>query len=540
MKIYQKSHIMNDESTKCEVILRYHGDRKGHIFHHSMERHDFGNCKKVQMRNGGDRMYDIIIIGAGVSGTSIARELSRCKGKFCVLEKEEDVCCGTSKANSGIVHAGYDAAPGSLMAELNVKGNRMMKALSEELDFPFYQNGSFVVCTEENALPRLSELYERGQKNGVKDLQILTREEALFMEPNLCGETVAVLYAPTAGIVCPFGMNIALAENAFSNGVEFAFDTEVKEIIKKESHYQLITSKGIYEARCVVNAAGVYADRFHNMVSEKKIHITPRKGEYILLDKSAGNHVSHTIFALPGKYGKGVLVTPTVHGNLMIGPTAVDITDKEGKNTTAEGIDTIRQKAGNSVRNLPLKKVITSFAGLRAHEDGHEFLIGEVEDAPGFIDCAGIESPGLTSAPAIGVLAADLLKDKLQLEDNPSFTPERKGILNPTLLTLEERNRLIQNQPAYGNIICRCEMISEGEILDAIHRPLGAKSLDGVKRRTRAGMGRCQSGFCSPRTMEILHRELKIPMEELTKCGGNSRLITGQRERVAGCSSTIL
>ena len=224
----------------------------------------------------------------------------------------------------------------------------------------------------------------------------------------------------------------------------------------------------------------------------------------------------------------------------MIGPTAVDITDKEGKNTTAEGIDTIRQKAGNSVRNLPLKKVITSFAGLRAHEDGHEFLIGEVEDAPGFIDCAGIESPGLTSAPAIGVLAADLLKDKLQLEDNPSFTPERKGILNPALLTLEERNRLIQNQPAYGNIICRCEMISEGEILDAIHRPLGAKSLDGVKRRTRAGMGRCQSGFCSPRTMEILHRELKIPMEELTKCGGNSRLITGQRERVAGCSSTIL
>lgn len=474
-------------------------------------------------------MYDVIIIGAGVSGASIARELSRCKGRFCVLEKAEDVCCGTSKANSGIVHAGYDAAPGSLMAELNVKGNRMMKGLSEELDFPFYQNGSLVVCTEEEELPKLYELYERGQKNGVKDLKILSRGEAFAMEENLAEETVAALYAPTAGIVCPFGMNIAMAENAYVNGVEFYFDTEVSEIIKQEDGFLVETSKGTYKARCVVNAAGVYADRFHNMVSEQKIHITPRKGEYFLLDKSAGDYVSHTIFSLPGKYGKGVLVAPTAHGNLLVGPTASDIPDKEGTNTTAQGLQAIRNTAENSVRNLPLRKVITSFAGLRAHEDGHEFVIGEAKDAPGFIDCAGIESPGLTSAPAIGVMVAELLKDKLQLEDNLSFVSKRRGILNPAVLTMEERNRLIREQPAYGNIICRCEMISEGEILDAVHRPLGAKSLDGVKRRTRAGMGRCQSGFCSPRTMEILHRELDIPMEELTKSGGKSRLITGQR-----------
>lgn len=483
-------------------------------------------------------MYDVIIIGAGVSGASIARELSRFKGKFCVLEKEEDVCCGTSKANSGIVHAGYDAMPGSLMAKYNVAGNRMMKMLSEELDFEFQQKGSFVVCTEEEALPRLHELYERGVKNGVEGLQILSADQALAMEPNLSKETVAVLYAPSAGIVCPFGMNIAMAENAYTNGVEFQFDTEVRQIERRQEAqgggFVLRTSKGDFETHCIVNAAGVYADRFHNMVSEKKIHITPRKGEYFLLDKEAGNHVSRTIFSLPGKYGKGVLVTPTVHGNLMVGPTAADISDKEGTNTTAQGLAAIRKKAGGSVRELPLRKVITSFAGLRAHEDGHEFIIGEVEDAPGFFDCAGIESPGLTSAPAIGAAVAAMLREKLQLADNPSFIARRKGILNPAKLTMEERNRLIQAQPAYGNIICRCEMISEGEILDAIHRPLGAKSLDGVKRRTRAGMGRCQSGFCSPRTMEILHRELGIPMEELTKCGGDSRLLTGTKQSAKG------
>lgn len=478
-------------------------------------------------------MYDVVIIGAGVSGSAVARELSRYKGRFCVLEKEEDVCCGTSKANSGIVHAGYDARPGSLMAKLNVEGNRRMEALSKELDFPFRRTGSFVVCTDEGSRQKLQELLERGQKNGVEDLQILSREEALFLEKNLADEVVAVLYAPTAGIVCPFGLNIALAENACENGVEFQFDTEVSAIKKQGEGYVIETSRGVFKTRYVVNAAGVYADIFHNMVSADKLHITPRKGEYFLLDKGAGGHVSHTIFALPGKYGKGILVTPTTHGNLLVGPTATDILEREGTNTTADGLAAIREKAGLSVKDLPLGKVITSFAGLRAHEDGHEFIIGEAADAPGFIDCAGIESPGLTSAPAIGAMVAGILKEKLNLSDNASFVAERKGILNPAKLSVEERNRLIEDNPAYGNIICRCEMISEGEIIDAVKRPLGAKSLDGVKRRTRAGMGRCQSGFCAPRTMEILHRELGIPMEELTKSGGDSRMITGGRKEAA-------
>lgn len=472
-------------------------------------------------------MYDVIIIGGGVSGAASARELSRYKVRACVLEKEEDVCCGTSKANSAIVHAGYDAAPGSLKAKLNVRGNEMMEQLSEDLDFPFQKTGSLVICLSGEEMPGLQELYDKGVANGVKGLKILDREEVLGMEPNITDDVYAALYAPSAGIVCPFGMNIALAENACTNGVEFRFNTEVLDIRKTENGYEIHTNRGMFQAKCVVNAAGIYADKIHNMVSKKKIHITPRRGEYCLLDKSAGTHVSRTIFSLPTKYGKGVLVTPTVHGNLLIGPTAVDIENKEGTNTTREGLDEVISKAGQNVKNLPMRQVITSFAGLRAHEDGSEFIIGEADDAEGFIDCAGIESPGLTSCPAIGGMVAEILREKLGLEEKENFISTRKGILNPNTLAKEERAELIRKEPAYGNIICRCEMITEGEILDAIRRPLGARSLDGVKRRTRAEMGRCQSGFCSPRTMEILARELHVNMSDITKSGGNSRLVVG-------------
>lgn len=471
--------------------------------------------------------YDVIIIGAGVSGCAVARELSRYKVKACVLERAEDVCCGTSKANSGIVHAGHDAWPGTLMAQLNVRGNTMMEPLSEELDFEFKRNGSLVVCTDEGKRADLQKLLERGQKNGVEGLRILEREEAFAMEPNLAEETVAVLYAPTGGIVCPFGMNIALAENAFTNGIEFYFDTEVSTITKLDAGFLLDTSGGCYEAAYVVNAAGVYADVFHNMVSKETIKITPRRGEYMLLDKTAGGHVSHTVFRLPDDLGKGVLVTPTVHGNLMVGPTAQNLDEREAVNTTQEGLQTIRDKAGQSVKDIPFRQVITSFAGLRACEQKHDFIIGEAEDAPGFIDCAGIASPGLTSAPAIGEMIAEILKERMHLQENPGFCGKRKGILNPAVLSMEERNALIEKEPAYGNIICRCEMVTEGEILDAVRRPLGARSLDGVKRRTRAGMGRCQAGFCSPRTMEILTRECGMPMEAVTKSGGDSVLICG-------------
>ena len=472
-------------------------------------------------------MYDVLIIGAGVCGSAAARELSRYQLKIGVLEKGEDVCSGTSKANSGIVHAGFDAKPGSLMAEMNVKGNAMMGELSKELDFHFENNGSLVLCFQEEDLEKLEELKRQGEKNGVLGIRIIRHEELREMEPNISNKAVAALYAPTGGIVCPFGLNIALAENAAMNGVEFFFDQEVERVEKLEEGYRVTAGDEVFEAKCVINAAGVYADVFHNMVSEQKIHITARKGEYYLLDRSVGDHVKHTIFQLPGKYGKGVLVTPTVHGNLLVGPTAKDITDKEGTNTTAEGMEEVAQKAVRSVENLPLRQVITSFTGLRAHEEGHEFIIEEVKDAPGFFDCAGIESPGLTSAPAIGIRLAELVSQKLQPEKKEDFISKRKGILNPQKLSKEEWKELVKENPAYGTIICRCESITEGEILDAIHRPLGARSLDGVKRRTRAGMGRCQSGFCAPKTMEILSREWKIPMEQLTKAGRNSKLLVG-------------
>lgn len=473
-------------------------------------------------------MYDVCIIGAGVTGCAIARELSRYQVNACVIEKCEDVCCGTSKANSAIVHAGFDAAEGSLMAKMNVEGNRMMDQLSKELDFPFRRNGSLVVCMEQEDLPGLQALYERGRKNGVKELRILSGEEVHEMEPNLSDKVVGALYAPTGGIVCPFHMTIALAENANVNGVEFQFDTEVKEIQKADGFYRIGTDRGMIESRYVVNAAGVYADVIHNMVSEKKIKITPRRGDYCLLDRSVGTYVSRTIFPLPTKLGKGVLVSPTIHGNLIVGPTAVDIEDKEGTNTTREGLDDLIAKAGATVKDLPIRQVITSFSGLRAHEAGHEFIIGEIEDAKQFIDAAGIESPGLSSAPAIGVMVADILRDRMGLEKKENFIAVRKGILNPASLSMEERNKLIKANPAYGTIICRCESVTEGEIVDAIHRPIGARSLDGVKRRTRAGMGRCQSGFCSPRTMEILERELKMRMEDITKSGGSSNIVTGR------------
>jgi glycerol-3-phosphate dehydrogenase len=389
------------------------------------------------------------------------------------------------------------------------------------------------------------------------------------MEPNIADDVTCALFAPTGAIVCPFHLTMAFAENACVNGVEFFLNTEVKTITKMDGGYRIETqnrptgishapdkavfaaesishapdkavseekgmTSSVIETRTVVNAAGVYADVLNNMVSRNKLHITARKGEYMLLDKTAGNHVSHTVFQLPGKMGKGVLVTPTVHGNLLVGPTSVDIKNKEGVNTTAQGLETLSVSASRSVKDIPFRQVITSFAGLRAHEAGEDFVIGEAADADGFFNVAGIESPGLSSAPAIGEMVAQMVAEKLNLSEKPDFIAERKGILRPDTLSMEERNELIRQNPAYGSIICRCEMISEGEIIDAIHRPLGARSLDAVKRRTRAGMGRCQAGFCSPRTMEILEREVPMSMYDITKNGGKSVFVVGANKEIQG------
>ena len=469
----------------------------------------------------------IVIIGAGVTGSAIARYLSRYDADVLVLEKGEDVCTGTSKANSAIVHAGFDAKPGTLMAKYNIEGSEMMEALSKELDIPYERCGSLVVCLTEDGIPGLEALLEKGRQNGVRDLEIIGRERLKEMEPNIADEAVAALWAPTGAIICPFELTIALAENAAVNGVEFRFNTEVLRIEKDHQGFFIETSDGTVHADAVVNAAGVYADIFHNQVSEEKIHITPRKGEYELLDHEASGYVRHTVFQLPGPYGKGVLVTPTVHDNVLVGPTALDIEDREGTNTTTAGLREVAVKATLAMKDVPFRKTITSFAGLRAHEDRHDFILGEPQDAPFFFDAAGIESPGLTSAPAIGRALAEQMAERLGLNEKEDFRAERKGIVKAGALSLEERNELIKKNPLYGRIICRCESISEGEIVDAIRRPLGAKSLDGVKRRVRAGMGRCQAGFCSPRVMEILSRELQIPLSEVTKAGGASKIITG-------------
>ena len=415
---------------------------------------------------------------------------------------------------------------------MNIRGSQMMEELSRKLDFPYKRNGSLVLCFDEKDRPRLEKLLQQGKENGVEGLEILEKKELLALEPALSEEVVCALHAPTGGIVCPFKLTIALAENAAVNGVEFHLNEGVKRVQPGTVEgYTVETGKGTYETRIVVNAAGLYGDEIHNQVSGEKLHITPRKGEYCLMDKKIGQLVSHTIFQMPTAMGKGVLVTPTVHGNLMVGPTATDISDKEGVDTTAEGLDEVLKKAALSVKSLPRGVTITSFAGLRAHEDHDDFILGEVKDAPGFFDAVGIESPGLTSAPAIGEWMAEKIVEKLRktqkVDEKKDFQETRKDIPNIASMDQAEAAALIAENPAYGTVICRCEKVTEGEIIDAIRRPLGARSLDGIKRRTRAGMGRCQAGFCSTKVMEILARELGIPLEEVTKAGGDSRMLTG-------------
>jgi len=468
--------------------------------------------------------YDVVVIGGGVVGTAILRELSKYDLKLALLEKEEDVCSGTSKANSAIVHAGYDAVTGTLKAKLNVRGAELIPILSKDLDFAYSNCGSLVLCFEKENLPKLNDLYERGVANGVKGMKVLSGDEVRTMEPNLSDEVCGALYAPSAGIVCPFNMTIAFGENAIANGAEIKCNFKVEKIERKDDCYLINDS---IETKAIVNAAGLYGDVIHNLVSENKVTLTARKGDYCLFDKEVGCLVNTVVFQLPNKYGKGVLVTPTVHGNMMVGPSATDLgAGKENNATTKEDLDMIIDRAKLSVKSLPMNKVITSFCGLRARPESDDFMIEEVKD--NFFDAIGIESPGLTSAPAIGEYVSEMVIKKLGAKKKETFIDKRCGIKHLNKLTKEQRVELIKENPLYGNIICRCEEISEGEIVDAIHSPLPATSLDSVKRRVRAGMGRCQGGFCSPKVMEILSRELNKPMEEICKNNDSSKLVYGK------------
>lgn len=475
-------------------------------------------------------MKDVIIIGGGVVGCSVARELSRFDADILLLERGNDVSVGTSKANSGIVHGGYDAKPGTLKAKFNVAGNAMFDALARELDFPFKRNGSMVLCFDKADMGKLLELKEQGVKNGVQGLYVLEGYEAVkAMEPYVSENVVAALVVPNGGIVSPYEMTIAYAENAATNGVEFRFGSEVTAIDKIDGGLQVTCADGfIAQAKYVVNAAGVYADVINNMISPDKMHITARKGDYELLDKTCGYMASHTLFQMPTKMGKGVLVTPTCHGNILVGPTATDVTDKDDVATTPEELASAFDRALITMPSLNRRNIITQFSGLRAHLDTDDFVIGESAAVKGLYNVAGIESPGLSSAPAIAVHVAEEIAKKLSLGKNANFVAERKGIPHFATLSDEERQKLVAENPLYGRIVCRCETVTEGEIVEAIRRKPGAVDMDGVKRRTRQGMGRCQAGFCTPRVMEILSRELGVPMTEVTKRGGNSQFVIGR------------
>ena len=475
-------------------------------------------------------IYDVAVIGAGIIGALTARELAKYKLSAVLIEKCNDVAMGTTKANSAIVHAGFDAVPGTKKAIFNVLGAERMPKVTSELSVPYRNNGSLVVAFSEEELPELQNLLERGIKNGVKDLKILSKEELLELEPNISPEAVAALHAPTAGIVCPYEFAIAATENAVTNGVEFIRNCEVKDVEVHDDYTTLITNTGDIKAKVVVNAAGVFSDDIARMFGDDTINIVARKGEYYLFDKAVGHVVFHTVFQCPTPMGKGVLVTPTVDGNLLIGPTAVDIEDKNDTSTTYEGLMEVLNKAHKSVPTIiNTRDAITQFSGLRAHAKSGDFIIGFSEKAPSLYNLAGIESPGLSAAPAIAVHAAQEVANKLGLTElKEDYNPIRPQPIRFRYLDDEEMAELIKQDPRYGRIICRCETITEGEIVEAIHAPAGARDIDGVKRRTRAGMGRCQGGFCSSKVLEILARELNIPYEEVTKEGGNSRILYGR------------
>ena len=473
-------------------------------------------------------MYDVVIIGCGVVGASAAYELARYKLRVAVLEAAADIAAGTTKANSAIIHAGYDPEPGTLMARLNVEGNRLTGEICEKLQVPFKRVGSLVVAFSPEQLPTLRTLYDRGCKNGVPGLRLLSGEEARAMEPGLSEEVCGALLAPSAGIIDPWGFAIAMAETAVRGGVELRRDCPVTGIEDTGAGFVLHTPTGDVTARFVLNAAGVDADRVHEMLEPNDWQTLPSRGEYYLLDKSEHDRVSRVIFQCPGPEGKGVLVAPTIHGNLICGPNAEAVEDRLDLGNTAAGMAEVRAKAARSVPGVEWRQNIRNFAGLRANTTRSDFIIEESKAHPGFIDLAGIKSPGLSSAPAIAKLAAEMLAaDGLALEPDPDFVDRREHIVFKNL-SAEEKNELIRKDPRYGRVVCRCETITEGEIVAALHSPIPPRSINGVKRRCNAGMGRCQGGFCGPRVQEIIARELGIDQAEVLLEQAGSTILTGR------------
>lgn len=467
--------------------------------------------------------YDFAVIGAGVIGAWVAFELSKYDVSVCVLEKENDCAMGTSKANSAIVHAGYDPEPGTLMARLNVRGNELIRRYAKQMSIPFRRIGSLVAALNDEGLNVIKALYERGLANGVPDLRILNAEETKIIEPKISDECKGALYAPTAGVCSPFDLTVAPLEISVVNGVAFERNYEVTKIIRRKSGFVINDET---EAGCIINCAGLYSDEIASLLGDDSIGITARKGEYSILDKNTADIVHHVIFQPPTSLGKGILVSPTVDGNILVGPNAYDVDSKDDLSTTREGQDEIFAGAAAVVPAVERRSVITSFAGQRAISDKSGFIIGFSDSVPGLLNVAGICSPGLTSAPAIGEYVAGLLKEKGLLQKKKNQYSESRDVIRLHEMSIEDSKKLISENPLYGRVVCRCETVTEGEIIDSIRRPAGAFDVDGVKRRTRAGMGRCQGGFCAPKVMAILARELQIPITDVTKFGRKSHMVS--------------
>jgi glycerol-3-phosphate dehydrogenase len=473
-------------------------------------------------------IYDIIIIGGGVTGCCIARTLSKYDLKICLIEKQSEIASGTTKANSGVIHAGYASTREYTKRHLCIRGNKLYTQAQKELNFPFKRIGSFVVALEDNQIKKLEEERKKGIEDGIPDLElILDKKKIIQMEPNLTEEVVGVLHAPSAGIASPYELTFALAENAAMNNVKFFRNQEVIKIKHQDYIFTVRTIEGEFQGRNLINAAGLYAAKISNMLGLDYFSIMPRKGEYILFDRNA-IQLNKILFPMPTKISKGILVCPTLHGNTFAGPNAQNITDLEDLSTTTAGLKEILEGGTKLVPNLPLRSSIRNFAGLRAVPDTYDFIIDNT-DVYGFINVAGILSPGLTATFAIAEKVIEFLELLgVELKEREDYNPIRPKPQRFKDFTKEELDLKIQEDPAWGRIICRCETIPEKEIINAIHAPVGANTVDGIKFRCRPGMGRCQGGFCRPRVIEILSRELNKKYEEITKRGEDTNLLIGK------------